>query len=305
MTFSLSTRWNAGSHIDGAAMLDEIAALGFSCVELGYDTRLDLIPGIRSHIASGQMQVESVHNFCPVPTGYRGHPEIFSLSSRDERERKLAVRFTTQTLEFASDIGARAAVTHAGNVIMKPMTRKLIELAIAGRASTPKYEKLKLKLMLRRDKHAPAHIDQLRRSLEELSEPATRLGVCIALENLPSWEAIPTEVEMATLLQEFPPAVLMAWHDTGHGRIRDNLSLTSSLHWLGRFQNRLAGAHIHDVRPPACDHLMPPAGEMDFSAFREPLRHVIRVLEPPPGIPAEWITGARAHLRDLWKENDE
>ena len=300
MTIALTTRWNARQHTDGAAMLDEISDLGFSRVELGYDTRLDLVPGIRQRVKTGAMHVDSVHNYCPVPTGYQGHPELFSLASLDERERSLAVRFTTQTLEFAASVGANTAVTHAGNVIMKPLTRKLIALIAAGRKETPKYEKLKLKLLMRREKRAAAHLDQLRRSLDELTEPTTRLQVRIALENLPSWEALPTEIEMDNLLKEYPPDVLMAWHDIGHGRIRDNLGLTNSLHWISRFGDRLAGCHIHDVSSPAYDHRMPPDGEVDFAPFAEPLSGTIRVLEPPPGMPANMITTAISLLTKAW-----
>ena len=71
----LSTRWNAGRHLSGEAMLEEILALGLQQVELGYDLRLELVPGVKAMIASGAVKVRSVHNFCPVPIGApRPHP---------------------------------------------------------------------------------------------------------------------------------------------------------------------------------------------------------------------------------------
>jgi hypothetical protein len=63
----------------------------------------------------------------------------------------------------------------------------------------------------------------------------------------------------------------------------------------------MAGMHVHDVAPPARDHIMPPAGEIDFAVFKAGLRHdTIVVLEPAPGLPAAEIAQARRHLATAW-----
>ena len=143
MNFSLSTRWNAYRHENGEAMVDEIIKLGFNRLELGYDLRIELVPGVKQRIASGEITCPSVHNYCPVPIGApRGHPELFSLRSLDDRERDSAVRYTGNTIDFAAEIGAKAVVVHAGNVKMKPRTRKLISMIEAGKQHTPKFEKI-------------------------------------------------------------------------------------------------------------------------------------------------------------------
>jgi hypothetical protein len=47
-----------------------------------------------------------VHNFCPVPIGApRGHPEIWTLAARDERERESAMHHTGRTIRFAAEVG--------------------------------------------------------------------------------------------------------------------------------------------------------------------------------------------------------
>ena len=51
-------------------MIEEILSMGFDRVELGYDLRMDLVPGARNMIKEGLIKVDSVHNFCPVPIGY-------------------------------------------------------------------------------------------------------------------------------------------------------------------------------------------------------------------------------------------
>ena len=59
MPLALSTRWNAGRHRDGRAMIEEILALGIDRVELGYDLRAELIPGVKDAIASGAVRADS------------------------------------------------------------------------------------------------------------------------------------------------------------------------------------------------------------------------------------------------------
>ena len=60
-------------------MLREIIDAGFRHVELGYDTTLDLVPGIHHMVDTGEITVNSLHNFCPVPIGApMGHPRTLS-----------------------------------------------------------------------------------------------------------------------------------------------------------------------------------------------------------------------------------
>ena len=108
MVFGLTTRWNARRHRSGESMIEEILELGIDHVELGYDTRRDLIPGVQSMVEQGAVSVDSVHNFCPVPmTVSRGHPEIYTFADRDPRVRQQAVRHTTTTIRFAAEVGAK------------------------------------------------------------------------------------------------------------------------------------------------------------------------------------------------------
>ena len=76
---AISTRWNAGRHASGEAMLEEVLALGLDRAELGYDLRAELIPGVKAMVAAKAIRIDSVHNFCPVPIGApRPHPELYT-----------------------------------------------------------------------------------------------------------------------------------------------------------------------------------------------------------------------------------
>jgi sugar phosphate isomerase/epimerase len=306
MKFALSTHWNAGRHATGEAMLDEIAGLGLTEVELGYDTRIDLVPGIQERVRSGAMRVCSLHNICPVPVGaVRGHPEIFLLGSLDERERASAVHHTARTLRFAAELGARVVVTHAGNVEMDHFSRQLADLHAAGRQYDDLYEKLKLRCQTQRDKRAPRQLKLLRESLDQLKPVLAETGVVLALENLPTWEALPTELEMEELLRDYASAGVRYWHDIGHGQIRQLLGFINAERWLERLLPWLAGMHVHDVAPPATDHVMPPRGCVDFARLRRFAEAApMRVIEPTTVTPIEDLRQGLAHLRQVWGESE-
>lgn len=302
MELALSSHWNTGSHGCGEAVIAEIIEAGFTSVELGYDLTVDLVPGIKRMVESGDIRVVSVHNFCPVPIGApRGHPELFSLCATDARERTAAVKRTTETIEFAADVEASCVVVHAGRVEMKHLTPKLISLAEAGKQYDRKFEKVKLKLMMGREKRASRHMQALVKSVEELMPALERTGLTMALENLPSWEAIPNEIEAERLLSGFSSPRLGYWHDIGHGRIRHNLGLISEMHWLEKLSPWLAGFHIHDVAGPAMDHLMPPRGDVDFSVFKPFITSdTLLVMEPAPGTPPGQIREGAEALEEVW-----
>ena len=300
MKFALSTHWNAFRHEDGRALLQEILEAGFDRVELGYDLTLNLIEGVLQAVSSGSMTVVSVHNYCPVPTGApAGHPEIFNLSSSDRSMRASAVKNTARTIEFAAKVRAQAVVMHCGYVSMRNLTAKLLDMAQSGGIYSEKFEKIKTKLIMKRGKAADKTMDALRRSIEELLPEAEIHKVKICPENLPMWESVPSEMEMAKLLEEFNSPWLGYWHDMGHGEIRQDLGLSSQTTWARRLKP--AGYHIHDMDRAFEDHLMPPHGKIDFSAFKGIIdSDSLLVLEPAPNTPVKHIVEAAKHLENCW-----
>ena len=305
MTLALSTHWNASQHSTGESLVEEIlATTGLSVLELGYDLTLDLVPGITRMVAEKAVRVDSVHNFCPVPVGAPfGHPELFVLASRDRRVREGAVRHTTQTIEFAAQVGAKVVICHAGNVEMPRYTRRLVSLALADKIYTPKYDRIKTKLIMKREKRVPPYLEYLIAGIEALLPVLERHGVALAFENLPTWESIPTEIEIERICQRFNSPYVRAWHDIGHGRVRQNLGLTTQKHWIAKLAPWLAGFHVHDVIPPAHDHVMPPDGAIDFASLASVLPPgALRVLEPAPRTPAHLIRQAVEVLRAAWPD---
>ena len=303
---ALSTRWNAGRHHSGEALIEEILALGLDRVELGYDLRAELIPGVKNMIDSNAVRVDSVHNFCPVPVGApRPHPELYTPGSTDRREREYAVSHISRTLRFAAEVGAKVVVCHSGNVDMDHHSFDLLRMASRGEQFSPAYEALKLKAQIQRDKAAPRQIEFLSQSLAALLPVVKETGVLLALENLPTWEALPTELEAEQLMKRFHPDGIRLWWDIGHAQIRENLGFINASRWLQRLAPLVAGMHIHDVAPPGQDHIMPPLGKVDFPALSNVARmDKVRVLEPAPDTDPAHIVRAIDYLRDTWNLTD-
>ena len=301
MKLAVSTHWNAHRHGCGEALVQEILDLGFDRIELGYDLTLDLVPGVQHMVRSGAVRVVSVHNFCPVPLGApAGHPELFPLASTDPRMRQTAVTHTLKTVELAADVGAPVVVVHAGSVSMKPLTPKLVDLFNDGKAFSPKYEKIRMKLLMQRERKAQKHVDALCEALEQMLPTIESAQVSLALEIMPYWEGLPTETEAETLCRRFDGERIRYWYDTGHGQARDTLGLVGSQQWLQRLRPVLAGVHLHDTVPPSDSHLMPPHGEIDFSQLLPLIPvDVPLVLEPAPGIPPDHIEEATRLLSSL------
>ncbi len=307
MNFAISTHWNAARHTSGETMIDEVLSLGFDRVELGFDTRIDLVAGIRACVASGKIKVESVHNFCPVPmTAMHPGPEIYTMADPDPRVRVSAVTHTTNTIRFAAELGAKFVVCHAGNVAMDHFSTTLWDMSAAGRQFTPQFEKQKMKMQMERDKRVPKQIQYLEEGIAKLLPVLDETGVALCFENLPSWESIPTEMELEALLKKFNTPRIRYWHDIGHGQIRQNMGLINQERWLERLSPWLSGMHVHDVVPPAMDHAMPPLGQIDFKRLKKFAdMDIVLVIEPSSRTPRDHIETGVKFLKDAWGDQEK
>lgn len=305
MNFALTTRWNASRHSSGESLVEEILELGISRLELGYDTRMDLVPGLLAMQEQGVVQIDSVHNYCPVPLGVsKGHPELWTFCAKDKRIQELAVQHTARTIQFAAEeAGAKVVVVHCGYVAMKRQSsRDLMGIIQLQGRYAPHYEKNFMKFLAEREKRVSKHLDALSRCIERLLPVCEQYKVQLGLENLPTYEAVPNEIEMEQLLQRFPSPWLKYWHDLGHGQIRENMGFINHERWLERLAPHTAGMHIHDVARTIIDHVMPPAGDRglkDFRRFAE-MEDMLLVLEPNSQASAGDIKGALEYLQTTW-----
>jgi sugar phosphate isomerase/epimerase len=306
MNWAVSSRWNGRRHREGQALVDEILELGFSGLELGYDFRRELAEGVRRRVEEGAVRVPSVHSFCPIPMGVpRGHPELWTLAHPEAAIRRKAVQHLRQTAEFAAEMGATAMVVHGGYVPLRPLTPRLISLLERGREGGWWWNRTWAALDRRRERHAPETLARLREGLAELAPALASLRVRLALENLPNLESVPAEREAGPLIEGLNSPWIGLWYDFGHGQIRENLGYVNAPRMLERCAPWLAGFHVHDVAPPAQDHLPPGRGSIGFDRFTEIMRahpDLPRVIEPQRDVSPEELRRSLAMLRGLWED---
>lgn len=307
MVWALSSRWNCRRHREGQALADEIRTLGFDGLELGYDFRRELAEGVQRRVEEGAVCVTSVHSFCPVPMGVpRGHPELWTLAHPDAAIRRKAVEELRKTAEFAAGMGAGAMVVHGGYVPVRALTPRLISLMERGREGGWWWNRTWSALDRRREHRAPETLARLGEGLAALAPHLASLRVRLALENLPNLEAVPAEREAGPLLEGLNSPWIGLWYDFGHGQIRENLGYVNAVRMLERSAAWVAGFHIHDVAPPAMDHLPPGRGMIAFDRFREFMRahpSLPRVIEPQRSATADELRKSLALLRALWEDD--
>jgi len=280
---SLSTNWCNQRIASGEEIADLALSFGFAELELGYHTTPQQAQGFKARLDA--IPVGSVHAFCPVPiSAPQGYPELYALASFDAEDRKMAQLQVRRTAAFAADMGAQTVVLHAGRVLCDTWF---------SRNRPKKRRKAGLKML-----------EVFKAELSALVPELERLGVTLALENLPYYEGFPDETEMATILKEFEGAPVKAWFDTGHHRVRESngwVEEVESAPPLPLPPPSYAGMHLNDVVDIHDDHLAPGFGKVDFAALKplaETVRHV--VFEPNAEVSETALKNGIAYIHRLW-----
>jgi sugar phosphate isomerase/epimerase len=247
-------------------MLREIQGeLGFDLIELGHGIRISLLPGIQKIFDAGKVRFSSLHNFCPLPVEVMAaSPDCYQFSAVSSEERERAIKQTFQTIDFAQRLDAPFVVLHLGQVNMRPVTDRLIDLAKAGKHLSRRYVRLKIKAVQKREKKAPAYLLRVKDSLRRITDYAAQKNIKLGIEARRGYEEIPTERELPALLEDMSSPQLGYWHDFGHAQIKENLAFLDHAEWLRAIGPRTLGCHVQDCIWPAEDHQPPFTGEVDL-----------------------------------------
>jgi sugar phosphate isomerase/epimerase len=283
-------------------MLREIRDLGFTHAELSHGTRISLMPGIIDAVEAGEIQISSLHNFCPLPMGVDySAPNLYQFSAESPRERELAQRYTLKTIEFAARLKAPVVVLHLGSIDMKDYTDKLIGLAARGEKGTAKFQKLCDELIERREAKKEAFMARTKQLLQKVLPEAEARGVKLGLENRQGLEELPLEGDFQFLFRELDSLNAVYWHDTGHAQIKDNLGFIHHALHLESLRDRLGGFHVHDVQFPGRDHCTPGSGTIDFAALKPMVREGdIKVFEFGPSLSVDELKSGVERVRRIW-----
>ena len=263
---SFSTCWNSRRHNSGDAMLREIKTkLGFELIELDHGIRMPLMPGIQRMFDGGEIRFSSLDNFCLLPDEAAvASPACYKFSAASVEERERAVTQTFQAIDLAGQLNAPFVVLHLGEVTMPPITDRLIAMAKAGQYLSREYVRLKIKAVQERERHAPQYLQHVKDCLRRVIECAGSKGVRLGIESRRAFEDIPTERELAELLDEMNSPQLGYWHDFGHSQIKENLGFIDHAEWLRAVGPRTFGCHVQDCIWPAREDQLPFTGAVDF-----------------------------------------
>ena len=277
--FSLSTSWNSFRHKNGAELAEEIKAIGFDTVELGFALTESVTKEILALSQRSEIKVSSLHNMCPLPPEIEkdeASPDYYSLASPDEEERKLAVDAARNTIRYARMFGAKAIVLHCGRVQIKDRMRELAALTGDVKA----FSALRDDMIRERSEKKDGYLDNVMKSLAELIPCANQMKVMLGIENRYYYREIPILDELEAIFRNFSSGEVFYWHDVGHAEVFDRLGITKHRDLLDKFADRLIGIHLHDIMGVIDDHKAPGLGTFDFGILKPYLKKdTIKVIE--------------------------
>jgi sugar phosphate isomerase/epimerase len=268
---SISTAFNIYRHKSWQKLLDEFRKLGFKFLELNVETPEEWFEDIKNSVARGEIGISSLHNFCPKLRNLPAGRTIFSgylLTSDDADERELAVRYTKKTIDWASELGAKKVVVHAGDIPTEPSGHDLFNYISQFGREGRLYRKYVDSILIDREKKSAGYMDLLLKGLDPIISYAAEKGIMIGLENRFYVNEIPNIEETAFILKKFAGGPVGYWHDTGHAEIAVRLGFVASHDiFLKNLSFALIGMHLHDVSGIS-DHFAPGCGDLDFGVLK-------------------------------------
>ena len=295
MDFALSTSWNASRAKNPKDLLFEISQLGFKQIELSFNLSSAALREIGDLAGQFGERIVSLHNYCPFPDEFsreNGLPDCYSMSSLDEFQRNLAIKYTKRTLDTAYALGAKAVVLHCGRVEIADQTRQLINLYDQGQKDSPEFIQIKSQMLKQRQDLAKSSLDHTLKSLGQINDYAKSKNISLGVETRFYHREIPLLDELKVILEKFKNSQVFYWHDTGHAQLMENLGFAKHKDFLELGAGRLLGVHLHDIA--SCrDHLAPGEGGLDFSILNPYLKNeTLKVIEAhAPATGAQIIKG--------------
>ncbi len=258
--------------LERPGVFEAIAACGFRSLELSGDGNapdrwMDDPADARRRLDALGLAAAAVHT---PSAGWHN-------SAADTRTRESSVRACCESLAWALEIGAGLVIVHPNAPDMD------------GNAG---------------DFDVARHLG--RESVARIAEEAGRLGLRIAVENMPRREHIhlpgTAMAEVLELIEGLGEHVGVCL-DTGHSNI-NGLSAADEVDAAG---GRLFSVHLHDNDGTGDQHAVPGEGTVDWTALGKALAGsragpllTIEVRRKPQGLEA--TLAALAAVRDSWEE---
>jgi sugar phosphate isomerase/epimerase len=287
----------------GAEIIEAILDLGMNRVELEYRLTETMLKEILSFWKRGEIEVISVHNFLPkpevIPEGAPSVPDFFALSSPDEENRRLALKYGKRTLEWAEELGAKAVVLHLGKMPMGDVMGQLKKLYDGKKIKTPEGQAYIQEQKAIRAEQGGAYLRGALRSLDVLAREADRRKLFLGLECRYNLTDFPSLEEFKVLYREFAGSPVRYWHDVGHATSQENLGLTTQKDILENFGHLLVGTHLHGCTGYH-DHEAPGKDDVDYETLKKYLKpETLRVIETHHRATREQLLRGIEFLREI------
>jgi sugar phosphate isomerase/epimerase len=207
----------------------------------------------------------------------------------DDEERQSAIKYTTRTIEQASEMDAAAVVLHCGFVEMNHEMKASYQYLDSNQLDSKEAQIFIHNKLKERDRRKPGHMDSLLASLDRVLPVAEKQGVLLGLENRYHYHELPGLDDFEIIFEQFRGAPIGYWHDTGHAHANEILGLMPKTILLQNYADQLIGVHLHDA-VGLDDHIVPGSGEIDFAALKPFLKaDTVKVIELKPGIPTQKV----------------
>jgi sugar phosphate isomerase/epimerase len=265
---------------------DKLCQLGLSAVELNADIPIEWFKEIQKDVAENKIKILSLHNFCPsvenIPQGKYGF-NVFSLTSADEQEHNLAIKYTLRTIDYAELVNSNIVVLHLGEIETQPSATEVYKTALEYGLTSEIYQKYKQSLLLSREKNKQKFFSLLKKTLDNILPYAEnkKVNLCIETRFFPN--EIPNFEEFAEIFSYYKSSYLHYWHDFGHVEIQTNFGFAEGHEkFFNTYGNYLLGYHIHGVKN-FVDHYIPsPEAQPDYKELLKYQKDKIYVLEIHP-----------------------
>jgi len=260
--------------------------LGLSAIELNADIPIEWFKEIQKDVNEGKIKILSLHNFCPsvenIPEGKYGF-NAFSLTSTDEEEYKLAIKYTLRTIDYAQIVNSNIVVVHLGEIETQPSSDEVYKIAKEYGTTSEIYQKYKQSLISSRLQNKQKYFDLLKKTIDVILPYAESKKVSICIETRFFPNEIPNFEEFAEIFDYYKNDYLRYWHDFGHVEIQTIFGFEKGHKiFFDTYGNYLSGYHIHGVKN-FVDHFAPSLEtQPDYKKLLNYQENKIYVLEVHP-----------------------
>ncbi len=248
---------------------NKLIQLSLNSLELNADISIEWMPQIIKDKENNQINILSLHNFCPavekIPDGKFGF-NAYSLNSEDEEERNIAIKYTLRTIDYAEKLNA-TVILHLGDIPTQPSGYEIYKFALQFGINSEIYPKYKDEILLSRKENKHKYMQLLYNSMDKIVKYAEQKKVNLAMETRLFPNEIPNFEEIGEIISNYKSKYLFYWHDFGHVEIQKQMGFTEDhFKYFETYRDYLLGFHIHGVKN-LIDHYSPYKNDIDYSKF--------------------------------------